>query len=147
MTEQDIAGVAVKVSLINVGLSAVMAFVLFKIITRRKPTSYGRLWIGWFAGIATLANFPRVLLHQFDLNAVGTWLFPILFLSPVIWLLGWAYGPTLGRGSYNNGSLQDQSPGHALCCHHSVGTGPCACPSHRHPRTRATTGGCPYDVG
>ena len=96
MTDAEIARQAVVLTAVHVGLSAVLGYVLFKIITRPEPTSYGRLWIGWFAGIATLANFPRVLLHQFDLNAVGTWLFPILFLSPVIWLLGWAYGKIRG---------------------------------------------------
>ncbi len=96
MTDAEIASQAVVLTAVHVGLSAVLGYVLFKIITRPKPTSYGRLWIGWFAGITTLANFPRVLLHQFDLNAVGTWLFPILFLSPAIWFLGWAYGKIRG---------------------------------------------------
>ena len=96
MTEQEIAGQAIQTALVNVGISAALGYVLLKIITRRKPTSYGRVWFAWYVFVATLTFFPRVLLHQFDLNAVAQWLVMIFFLGPVAWVLGWAYGKLKG---------------------------------------------------
>lgn len=44
MTEQEIAGQAIQTALVNVGISAALAWVLFKLITRPQSRSLGRRW-------------------------------------------------------------------------------------------------------
>ncbi|MCY4131690.1 MAG: hypothetical protein OXF39_03480 [Nitrospira sp.] len=92
MTEQEIAGQAIQTALVNVGISAALAWVLFKLITRPQSRSLGRRWFAWFVALDTIAVFPRVLLHQFDLNYVAQWLVVIVLLGPVVWFMGWLVG-------------------------------------------------------
>lgn len=95
MTDAEIARQAIVLITVHVGLSGVLGYVLYKWITRHKPSTYARRWLGWMVGVATLANFPRVI-REPDVNSVGQWILPMAVIGTLVWVAGWLYGKMKG---------------------------------------------------
>lgn len=88
----SLAQEAIGGALVNVGLSFLAGYGLFKLIygqgKANTPVDYGRKWSAWAVLLATIVALPT-LFRLWNIESLATWLLSVIVFGGLAYLLGW----------------------------------------------------------
>lgn len=120
-TDESLAMHSVTLGLGSVLMSALIGFLLFRLIGGKKAVldsiGYARVWSAWTILAATVGVLPQFILNP-GLNNLFKWLVPAIIFGIMAFLFGWLYGKFI-KSSDNKSTklptLQDNiAPGNRM---------------------------------